>query len=161
MNLRVPIAITDELEEELIRSTGSLDLASGEIHDVVYEDYDLKAQGLPAASDDYTFTSGTLSHAGKDVEFSIHVDLFSGRYSVTANELLDIKVRAAKLFAGIEGRALAGAAPVGPTGGAAGSATRSGGTSGRAGPSGPSGPSGSSGPTGLSGPRGRPRKDVH
>jgi hypothetical protein len=42
------------------------------------------------------------------VEFKIDVDRFSGRYSVTANELLDIKMKAAKLFAGIEGAALLG-----------------------------------------------------
>jgi hypothetical protein len=110
VNLKIPIAITDELDEEIVHSTGSLDLASGEIFDVVYQDYDVKAQGLPADAPDYAFTSGTMSHAGKDVEFSVQVDKFSGRYSVTANELLDIKVRAAKLFAGIEGKALASGA---------------------------------------------------
>ena len=108
MHLQVPIAITDELDDEIIHASGSLDLASGEIHDVTYEDgYDVAKRGIPARLPDYAFTSGTLSHAGKDVEFSIQVDLFSGRYSVTANELLDIKVRAAKLFAGIEGKDLA------------------------------------------------------
>lgn len=107
MHLKVPIAITDELDEEIINASGSLDLASGEIYDVSYENYDVKARGVPATLPDYTFTSGKLSHAGKDVEFSVQVDPFSGRYSVTANELLDIKVRAAKLFAGIEGRDLA------------------------------------------------------
>ena len=110
MHLRVPIAITDELDEDLIHSNGSLDLASGEIHDVTYVDYDVKAQGLPARADDYAFTSGKLTHDGKDVEFSIQVDPYSGRYSVTANELLDIKVKAAKLFAGIEGKDLASGA---------------------------------------------------
>jgi hypothetical protein len=108
VQLRVPIAIADELDEEIVRSTGSLDLASGDIVDVVYENYDLKASGLPADADDYAFTSGTLSHGGKDVEFSVKVDKFSGRYSVTPDELLDIKLRAAKLFAGIEPQTLAG-----------------------------------------------------
>jgi hypothetical protein len=107
MNLKAPIVITDELDEEIIVSTGSLDLASGEIHDVSYKNYDVKARGLPADLPDYAFTSGSLSHAGKDVEFSVKVDKFSGRYSVTANELLDIKLRAAKLFAGLEGKVLA------------------------------------------------------
>jgi hypothetical protein len=37
MNLRVPIQILDELADTVIRSTGSLDLASGEIVDVRYE----------------------------------------------------------------------------------------------------------------------------
>ena len=107
MNLRVPIDIADELDEEIIHSKGMLDLASGEIYDVTYVDYDVKVEGLPAAAEDYAFTSGKLSHGNKDVEFSVHVDPFSGRYSLTANELLDVKVRAAKLFAGIEGKDLA------------------------------------------------------
>lgn len=106
MDLRVPITITDELSEDIVTSTGSLDLASGEIHRVEYEDYDVEAQGLPAARDDYEFTSGTLSHEGKDVEFRVDVNRTSGRYSVSASELLEIKVRAAALFAGVSGPAL-------------------------------------------------------
>jgi hypothetical protein len=110
LHLKVPIHITDELDEELVESNGLLDLASGEIHNVTYVNYDVDARGLPADLEDYAFTSGKLSHEGKDVEFSIQVDPFTGRYSVTANELLDIKVRAAKLFAGIEGKDLAAGA---------------------------------------------------
>lgn len=106
MNLKVPISIVDELADALIESTGMLDLASGEIGDVRYADYDLARSGLPADREDYEFTCGTLSNEGKDVEFRVEVDLFSGKYSVSANELLEIKVRAAKLFAGIEGKAL-------------------------------------------------------
>lgn len=108
MNLKLPITIFDELDEDVIQSTGLLDLASGEIHDVKYVDYDLAAQGLPADQEDYAFTSGTLSHNGKDVEFRVEVERFKGAYSVSANELLDIKVRAARLFAGIEGSGLLG-----------------------------------------------------
>jgi len=107
VDLQVPIQIVDELSETLVRSTGSLDLASGEIRGVQYQDYDLKASGLPAEHEDYEFTSGTLSNAGKDVEFRVEVDIFTGKYSVSAGELLEIKVRAAKLFAGIDGKALA------------------------------------------------------
>lgn len=103
MKLKVPIAIVDEFDESIVNATGSLDLASGDIENVRYEDYDLEARGVTSAADDYAFTSGTLSHEGKDVEFKVDVDPFSGKYSVSANELLDIKVRAAKLFAGIEG----------------------------------------------------------
>lgn len=103
MDLKVPIEIVDELSDEIIKSTGLLDLSSGEIHQVRYEDYDLKTQGLPMESDDYEFTCGVLSNDGKDVEFRVEVDLFSGKYSVSANELLEIKLRAAKLFAGISG----------------------------------------------------------
>ncbi len=112
MHLKVPIAIADELEDDIVQATGSLDLASGEIYDVTYIDYDAKTKGVPALLPDYTFTSGTLSHAGKDIEFSVQVDSFSGSYSVTADELLDIKVRAAKLFAGIEGRDLVNNGPL-------------------------------------------------
>jgi hypothetical protein len=111
VDLKVPIALFDELAETVIKSTGLLDLASGEIRNVVYEDYDVKTQGLPADNEEYEFTSGTLSNDGKDVEFGVNVDVFSGKYSVTANELLEIKLRAAKLFAGIESESLAAAAP--------------------------------------------------
>jgi len=112
VDLKVPIVISDELSESIIKSTGSLDLASGEIRGIQYEDYDVKALGLPAEREDYEFTSGVLSNEGRDVEFRIDVDLFTGKYSVSANELLEVKVRAAKLFAGIEGKALlAGSAP--------------------------------------------------
>lgn len=106
MNLKVPIQILDELAESVIRSTGSLDLASGEIFDVRYE-VDRPGQlGLPAADEQYEFTSGTLSNDGKDVEFRIDVDVMAARYYVNPSELLELKVRAAKLFAGLEGKAL-------------------------------------------------------
>lgn len=103
MDLKVPIVIHDELAERVIDSTGSLDLASGEIRNVQYEDYDVQTLGLPAEDEEYEFTCGTLSNEGKDVEFRVEVDIFSGRYSVSPSELLEIKIRAAKLFAGIEG----------------------------------------------------------
>ena len=109
MDLQVPIVIRDETSDDVIESTGSLDLASGDIRGVQYADYDVKSLGLPAEREDYEFTSGILSSDGKDVEFRIEVDIVSGRYSVSPSELLEIKVRAAKLFAGIEGEALLGA----------------------------------------------------
>ena len=108
MDLKLPIKIHSELTDEVITSTGLLDLASGEIGRIEYEDYDPKAEGQPMEREDYEFTSGLLSHAGKDVEFSIHVDRTTGRHSVSADELLEIKVKAAKLFAGIEGASLLG-----------------------------------------------------
>ena len=98
MNLNVPIAIVDELSETVVRSNAMLDLASGEIREVVYEDYDLAAQGVPAADADYEFSSGLLSHAGKEVEFRVEADAMSGKYSITASELLELKKRAARLF---------------------------------------------------------------
>ena len=106
MNLSVPIRIVDELTESEIRSTGSLDLASGEIFDVRYEDDWPGSPAMPAADDQYEFTSGVLSNDGKDVEFRVDVDVMRGRYFVNATELLELKVRAAKLFAGIEGKNL-------------------------------------------------------
>ena len=108
MDLKLPITIHSELTDEVITATGLLDLASGEIGRIEYEDYDPKVEGQPMEHEDYEFTSGLLSHAGKDVEFSIHVDRTTGRHSVSADELLEIKVKAAKLFAGIEGASLLG-----------------------------------------------------
>jgi hypothetical protein len=116
VDLKVLIAIVDELEDSIVESTGLLDLASGEIGSVRYKNYDVEANGLPAASRDYAFTSGMLSHEGKDVEFRVDVDTARGRYSVSPNELLDIKVRAARLFAGIEGKDLVGGAASGAAG---------------------------------------------
>ena len=98
MDLKLPIVIHDELTESVIKSTGMLDLASGEIRNVQHEDYDKDALGLPAEDESYEFTSGTLSNGVKDVEFRVEVDIMSGTYSVTASELLELKGRAAKLF---------------------------------------------------------------
>ncbi len=107
MDLKVPITITDELTEEVITATALLNLASGEIGRIEYEDWDIDTQGQPFESEDYEFTSGTLSNAGKDVEFRVDVNRVSGQYSVSASELLEIKVRAAALFAGVSGQQLA------------------------------------------------------
>ena len=98
MDLKLPIVIHDELTESVIRSTGLLDLASGEIRNVVHKDYDKAALGLPAEDESYEFTSGTLSNGSKEVEFRVEVDIMSGTYSVTPSELLELKGRAAKLF---------------------------------------------------------------
>ena len=103
MDLKVPIVISDELTEDIIVSSGLLDLASGEIQRVEYRDYDVAERGLPWDAEDYEFTSGMLSHAGKDVEFKIDVNKVTGQYSVSTNELLEIKLRAAALFAGVSG----------------------------------------------------------
>ncbi len=115
MDLKVPIVITDELSEEVIKGKGSLDLASGEIFRVEYDDWDVEARGLPWEGEDYEFTSGILSNNGKDVEFKIDVNQVTGQYSVSATELLEIKVRAAQLFAGISGRDLARSVDPQPT----------------------------------------------
>lgn len=97
MDLQLPIIIVDELSEHEVRSEGELDLASGEIRNVRYVDYDCVAQGIPATLKDYEFTLGILRNGAREVEFRIEVDA-QGRYSVTPNELLELKGRAAKLF---------------------------------------------------------------
>lgn len=98
MDLKLPITIVDELSEHVVRSEGELDLASGEIGNVRYVDYDCAAQGMPATHKDYEFTVGILRNGGREVEFRIEVDALGGRYSVTPSELLELKGRAAKLF---------------------------------------------------------------
>jgi hypothetical protein len=114
VDLKVPIVITDELSEEVITSSGQLNLASGEIVNVQYEDYDFDVRGLPFENEDYEFTSGTLSNNGKDVEFRVDVNTVTGQYSVSASELLEIKVRAAALFAGVNPATLAAKASPAP-----------------------------------------------
>ena len=108
MDLKVKIAISDEQSDEVIASTGLLDLASGDISRVEYQGYDAEVLGLPWDSEDYEFTSGMLSHNGKDVEFRIDVNKTTGQYSVSATELLEIKLRAAALFAGMSGKDMLG-----------------------------------------------------
>jgi hypothetical protein len=99
MDLKLPITIIDELSEDEVRSQGELDLASGEIRNVRYEDYDDRGEGdIPAAREDYEFTVGILRNGGREVEFRIEVDVMGRRYSVTPSELLELKGRAAKLF---------------------------------------------------------------
>jgi hypothetical protein len=100
VDLKVPITISDELSDEVITGTAVLNLASGEIQRVEYPHYDVGLRGLPWEAEDYEFTSGTLSNAGKEVEFSVVVNRVTGQYSVSASELLEVKVRAAALFAG-------------------------------------------------------------
>jgi hypothetical protein len=98
LDLKLPIKIFDELTEEVIESSGMLDLASGEIRQVEYVDFDKAERGLPAEDETYEFTSGLLTNGTKDVEFRVEVDVMSGSYSVTPSELLELKGRAAKLF---------------------------------------------------------------
>lgn len=98
MDLKLPITIIDELSEDEVRAEGELDLASGEIRNVRYEDHDVDTQGFPATQKDYEFTVGILRNGTREVEFRIEVDALAGRYSVTPSELLELKGRAAKLF---------------------------------------------------------------
>ena len=77
--------------------------SSGEISRVEYdEDYDLATLGHPWDADDYEFTSGTLTHAGKDVEFSVQLNKTTGQFSVSATELLEGCTKRTELPAPIE-----------------------------------------------------------
>ncbi len=98
MDLKLPITIHDETSEDVIVSKGLLDMASGEIQQLEFEDYDVEAEGQPVRRKDYEFSSGILAKGGKEVEFRIDVDRMSGKYSVSPSELLEIKKRAAALF---------------------------------------------------------------
>jgi hypothetical protein len=106
VDLKVPIVISDEQAEQVVQSKGFLNLASGEIHGVEYQGWDVATQGLPWECDDYEFTCGILSNRGKDVEFRIDVNKTTGQYAVSANELLEIKTRAAALFADVAAAAV-------------------------------------------------------
>ena len=106
LDLTVPITITDETSDDAVTSTAMLNLASGEIFRVEYQDYDAESAGMPWERDDYEFSSGVLSNDGKDVEFKVDVNRTTGQYSVSASELLEIKVRAAALFAGVSAQGL-------------------------------------------------------
>jgi hypothetical protein len=103
MELKAPIRLAVEQSDEVIQGRGLLDLASGDIGRIEYDDWDVSQRGEPWDSADYEFTSGTLTHQGKDVEFSVEVNRTSGRFSVNAHELLEIKLKAAQLFAGMTG----------------------------------------------------------
>ena len=45
VDLKLPIVIIDEFSDEVIRASGILDLASGDISDVKHENYDVAARG--------------------------------------------------------------------------------------------------------------------
>jgi hypothetical protein len=101
VDLKVPVTISDELFDEVITSKALLNLASGEISHVEYQNYDLDAKGLPWEHEDYDFSCGMLSNNGKDVEFTVQVNQTTGQYTVSATELQEIKIRAAALFSGV------------------------------------------------------------
>ena len=78
MDLQLPIVIIDELAESVVKSTATLDLASGEIRGVAYVDYDFETLGLPAEDESYEFTSGMLSNAGSSASRDFRVRARSG-----------------------------------------------------------------------------------
>jgi hypothetical protein len=101
VDLKVPVTISDELFDDVVASKALLNLASGEISHVEYQNYDVEAKGLPWEHEDYDFSCGMLSNNGKDVEFTVQVNQTTGQYTVSATELQEIKMRAAALFSGI------------------------------------------------------------
>jgi hypothetical protein len=107
MDMKLPIKLIDEVGDDVITSQALLNLASGEISDVRYDDYNVDEEGMPWDQDDYDITSGVLSKGGKDVEFTVQVDKAGGTYSVSPTELAEIKLRAAALFSGSQVEGLA------------------------------------------------------
>jgi hypothetical protein len=101
VDLKVPVTISDELFDAVISSKALLNLASGEISNVEYQDYNAAVKGLPWEHEDYDFSCGMLSNNGKDVEFTVQVNQTTGQYTVSATELQEIKMRAAALFSGV------------------------------------------------------------
>ena len=76
MDLKVPINIVEEFsEDDEVNATGLLDMASGDITRVEYEDYDVGIEGLPCEREDYEFSVGILRNRGKEVEFRVEVDV--------------------------------------------------------------------------------------
>ena len=99
LDLKVPITIAFETTEDVIDARALLNLASGDIEGLAFDDYDAEAEGQPWRRKDYEFAAGTLSSHGRDVEFKVDVN-GAGQLSVSASELLDLKTRATVLFAG-------------------------------------------------------------
>lgn len=99
VDLKVPITIAFETTEDVIDARAMLNLASGEIEALAFDDYDDAIEGLPWRRKDYEFAAGTLTSHGRDVEFKVDVN-GAGQLSISASELLELKTRAAALFAG-------------------------------------------------------------
>ena len=70
MDLKLPITIIDELSEDEIHAQGELDLASGEIRNVRFEDHDVATLGVPATRPDYEFTVGILRNGAREDPFA-------------------------------------------------------------------------------------------
>lgn len=86
----ITIKITDELEDTTITSKGILDLSNGKISNIVYDNYNLTTDGVPAKNKHYEFTSGMIETPNKDIEFAIETNK-RGDYSVSKDELSELK----------------------------------------------------------------------
>lgn len=94
--MRIPIFISDELTDNIIESEGLLDLDSGEVTHIKYLNYNVEKDGVPALKKDYEFTSGILRKDEKELEFALSVK--NGSYSVSPDELEELKEKSIKLF---------------------------------------------------------------
>src|SRR5258706_1874662 len=93
VDLKVPIVIHDELSERVIDSTGSLDLASGEIRNVQYADYDVAVFRPPPLGEGNGFTYGTFFKNGQDLAFYVAVDILTSRSSASGHQFVVVKNR--------------------------------------------------------------------
>lgn len=96
--MKVPVSISDELTDDVIQSQGLLDLDSGEVTNIKYIDYDIKKEGLPSLKSDYEFTCAILKKDDKELEFTLSVE--DGVYSVSPDELQEVKEKSISLFSG-------------------------------------------------------------
>jgi hypothetical protein len=94
-NEMTPIVLIDELEDKVIRANARLNLATGAIDQVSYLKYDVVENGPPYKRKDYEFSSAKLAANGKEIEFTVKVDKALGKYSVSAAELTEVKLKAA------------------------------------------------------------------
>lgn len=92
MDLTAPVKIVDEMEDGVLESAGKLNLASGEL---TIDEF--PGGACPALRKDYECTYGILNAQGKEVEFGIETE--GGCYSVSADELSELKSKLAKLLA--------------------------------------------------------------
>lgn len=103
MDILIPIIIQDEFLDNDIISHAKMNLASGEITDIIYEDYDFKKKALPALHTDYICTSAVMTipqgNEKREIDFAVEVDTQTGEYSVNPTELEEIKEKAAHLIA--------------------------------------------------------------
>jgi hypothetical protein len=61
MTDKLPIILTDELEDKVIRANAILDFATGDIEQVAYLKYDAQENGPPYKRKDYEFSCACQS----------------------------------------------------------------------------------------------------
>ena len=83
------LALAHEGGEQRIASLQVRRLASGEIRNVRYEDYDSDARGIPAEQEDYEFSVGILRNGAREVE----LDRGTSRFSLRGQQRFGLLVR--------------------------------------------------------------------